>query len=54
MPGQNFRASTRPSASLNTGIQTVEQGAEIVVRTAQVGPDGPTGGYFDAEGPLPW
>jgi NAD(P)-dependent dehydrogenase (short-subunit alcohol dehydrogenase family) len=38
----------------NTGIQTVEQGAEIIVRMAQVGPDGPTGGYFDATGPLPW
>ncbi|MFF1681615.1 SDR family oxidoreductase [Streptomyces sp. NPDC058256] len=38
----------------HTGIQTVEQGAEIIVRMAQVGPDGPTGGYFDADGPMPW
>jgi NAD(P)-dependent dehydrogenase (short-subunit alcohol dehydrogenase family) len=38
----------------NTGTQTVEEGAEIIVRMAQVGPDGPTGGYFDAEGPLAW
>jgi NAD(P)-dependent dehydrogenase (short-subunit alcohol dehydrogenase family) len=38
----------------NTGFQTVEQGAEIIVRMACVGPDGPTGGYFDAEGVLPW
>ncbi|WP_405883116.1 SDR family NAD(P)-dependent oxidoreductase [Streptomyces sp. NBC_01136] len=38
----------------NTGIQTVEQGAEIIVRMAQVAPDGPTGGYFDVEGSLPW
>ena len=37
-----------------TGIQTVEQGAEIIVRMAQAGQDGPTGGYFDANGPLPW
>ncbi|MFJ2958369.1 SDR family oxidoreductase [Streptomyces sp. NPDC087270] len=37
-----------------TGVQTVEQGAEIIVRMAQVGPDGPTGGYFDVNGPLPW
>jgi NAD(P)-dependent dehydrogenase (short-subunit alcohol dehydrogenase family) len=37
-----------------TGIQTVEQGAEIIVRMAQAGQDGPTGGYFDARGPLPW
>ncbi|WP_127357145.1 SDR family NAD(P)-dependent oxidoreductase [Actinacidiphila soli] len=38
----------------NTGTQTVEEGAEIIVRMAQVSRDGPTGAYFDAEGPLPW
>ncbi|AWE53668.1 SDR family oxidoreductase [Streptomyces nigra] len=37
-----------------TGTQTVEEGAEIIVRMAQVGPDGPTGGYFGIDGPLPW
>ena len=37
-----------------TGTQTVEEGAEIIVRMAQLGPDGPTGGYFDVNGPLPW
>ena len=37
-----------------SGVQTVEEGAEIIVRMAQIGPDGPTGGCFDAEGPLPW
>ena len=37
-----------------TGIQTVEQGAEIIVRMTQLGPDGPTGGYFAARGPLTW
>ena len=37
-----------------TGTQTVEEGAEIIVRMAQVGPDGPTGSYVDAAGPLPW
>ncbi|MFE4454027.1 SDR family oxidoreductase [Streptomyces sp. NPDC056796] len=36
------------------GTQTVEEGAEIIVRMARVSPDGPTGGYFDASGPLPW
>ena len=45
---------TRTDLNGSTGIQTVEQGAEIIVRMAQVGPDGPTGGYFDTEGPLPW
>ncbi|MGW6774092.1 SDR family NAD(P)-dependent oxidoreductase, partial [Streptomyces sp. NPDC055037] len=38
----------------HSGTQTVEEGAEIIVRMALVRPDGPTGGYFDAEGPLPW
>ena len=38
----------------NTGAQTVEQGAEIIVRIAQIGPDGPTGGYFNVEGAIPW
>ena len=37
-----------------TGTQTVEQGAEIIVRMAQAGPDGPTGTYVDAGGRLPW
>lgn len=37
-----------------TGTQTVEEGAQIIVRMAQIGPDGPTGGYFDASGPVAW
>jgi NAD(P)-dependent dehydrogenase (short-subunit alcohol dehydrogenase family) len=45
---------TKTDLNANTGVQTVEEGAEIIVRMAQVGPDGPTGGYFDAEGTLPW
>ncbi|HEX3731701.1 MAG TPA: SDR family NAD(P)-dependent oxidoreductase [Mycobacteriales bacterium] len=45
---------TKTDLNGNTGHQTVEQGAEIIVRMAQVGPDGPTGGYFGAEGTLPW
>ncbi|MBD0737166.1 SDR family NAD(P)-dependent oxidoreductase [Streptomyces sp. CBMA29] len=45
---------TKTDLNGNTGVQTVEQGAEIIVRMARVPADGPTGGYFDAEGPLPW
>lgn len=37
-----------------TGTQTVERGAEVIVRLAQIGPDGPTGGFFTAAGPLAW
>ena len=45
---------TRTDLNANTGTRTVEEGAEVIVRLATVGPDGPTGGYFDADGPLPW
>ena len=45
---------TKTDLNGNTGLLTVDQGAEIIVRMAQVGPDGPTGGYFAVEGALPW
>ncbi|MFI1290568.1 SDR family NAD(P)-dependent oxidoreductase [Streptomyces sp. NPDC020792] len=45
---------TKTDLNGNTGIQTVEEGAEIIVRMAMLDPDGPTGGYFDVTGPLPW
>ncbi|MEV5006322.1 SDR family NAD(P)-dependent oxidoreductase [Streptomyces sp. NPDC093064] len=45
---------TKTDLNGNTGTQTVEEGAEIIVRMAQLDPDGPTGGYFDVTGPLPW
>jgi NAD(P)-dependent dehydrogenase (short-subunit alcohol dehydrogenase family) len=45
---------TKTDLNGNTGIQTVEQGAEIIVRMAQVGTDGPTGGYVSINGPVPW
>lgn len=34
--------------------QPVEQGAEVIVRLACVGPDGPTGTFEENEGPLRW
>ncbi|RKR89449.1 NAD(P)-dependent dehydrogenase (short-subunit alcohol dehydrogenase family) [Micromonospora pisi] len=36
------------------GIQTVEQGAEVIVRLAVIGKDGPTGTFSDGNGILPW
>jgi NAD(P)-dependent dehydrogenase (short-subunit alcohol dehydrogenase family) len=36
------------------GTQTVEQGAEAIVRCALVTPDGPTGGFFDRNGAETW
>jgi NAD(P)-dependent dehydrogenase (short-subunit alcohol dehydrogenase family) len=37
------------------GPQTVEEGAEAIVRAALLGPDGPTGAFLDGEGAtVPW
>ncbi len=38
----------------NRGTQTVEEGAEAIVRYALVAPDGPTGGFFDMSGAEAW
>lgn len=38
----------------HSGPRTVEQGAEIAVRLATLDADGPTGGYFNDDGPIPW
>ncbi|WP_042448628.1 SDR family NAD(P)-dependent oxidoreductase [Streptacidiphilus jiangxiensis] len=45
---------TATDLNRNAGRQTVEQGAEVIVQLASIGPDGPTCGYFDARGPLTW
>lgn len=37
-----------------TGTLTVEEGAEVIVRMAQVTPDGPTGTYSSLHGSIPW
>jgi hypothetical protein len=36
------------------GTQTVEEGAEAIVRYALIPRDGPTGGFFDRNGAEPW
>ena len=38
----------------HTGFLTPAQGAEVVVRMATLGSDGPTGGFFSVDGPVPW
>jgi NAD(P)-dependent dehydrogenase (short-subunit alcohol dehydrogenase family) len=38
----------------HSGYQTVQEGTDAVVALAQVAPDGPTGGFFDRQGPVPW
>jgi NAD(P)-dependent dehydrogenase (short-subunit alcohol dehydrogenase family) len=36
------------------GIRTPEQGAAIAIHLATLPDDGPTGGYFEDAGPIPW
>jgi NAD(P)-dependent dehydrogenase (short-subunit alcohol dehydrogenase family) len=45
---------TATDLNAHSGPQTVEEGAEIIVRMATVTPEGPTGTYQDRHGPLPW
>jgi NAD(P)-dependent dehydrogenase (short-subunit alcohol dehydrogenase family) len=45
---------TATDFNAHRGTQTIEEGAEIIVTMAQIGPDGPTGGYFDRHGTVPW
>ncbi|HLZ63622.1 MAG TPA: SDR family oxidoreductase [Ktedonosporobacter sp.] len=36
------------------GTRTPEQGAVVAIQLATLGEDGPSGGFFDENGPLPW
>jgi NAD(P)-dependent dehydrogenase (short-subunit alcohol dehydrogenase family) len=45
---------TATDMNKHQGFRTVEQGATAAVRLATLAADGPTGGYFDENGPLPW
>ena len=38
----------------HSGPRTVEEGARAAVRLATLPADGPTGGFFDENGPVPW
>ncbi|MFD5870488.1 SDR family oxidoreductase [Streptomyces sp. NPDC060322] len=57
-PGIRFNAVdpgyTATDLNGHSGPRTVEEGAEVIVRMALVGADGPTGGFFDADGPAAW
>lgn len=58
LPGMRVNAVdpgyTATDLNGRTGTQTVEQGAEVIVRMARLEPDGPTGGFFAAHGPVAW
>jgi NAD(P)-dependent dehydrogenase (short-subunit alcohol dehydrogenase family) len=36
------------------GTRTVEEGARVIVALAALADDGPTGGFFNDQGPVPW
>ena len=38
----------------HAGTQTVEEGADVIVRAATIDRSGPTGAFFDRQGPAPW
>ncbi|MDX3098323.1 SDR family NAD(P)-dependent oxidoreductase [Streptomyces sp. ME19-03-3] len=38
----------------HAGARTVEQGAVVIVKLATLPDNGPSGGYFDENGPAPW
>ncbi len=38
----------------HSGPRTASQGAVAAIQYATLGPDGPTGGYFNEDGRLPW
>ncbi|HWX96021.1 MAG TPA: SDR family oxidoreductase [Solirubrobacteraceae bacterium] len=45
---------TATDLNQHRGIKTVEEGAQAIVWAARLGPDGPSGGFFDADGAVPW
>ncbi len=45
---------TATDLNQHRGTRTVEQGATVAVRLATLPADGPTGGYFDEDGVVPW
>jgi len=45
---------TATDLNAHSGTQTVQEGTDAVVALAGIGPDGPTGGFFDRVGPVPW
>jgi hypothetical protein len=38
----------------HTGPRSVEQGARIVIDLATIAHDGPSGGFFNDDGSVPW
>ncbi|WP_227999946.1 SDR family oxidoreductase [Nocardia australiensis] len=58
LPGIQVNAAdpgyTATDLNNHSGFQTVTEGTDAIVRLATAGPEGPTGGFFDRTGPVPW
>ncbi|WP_324198148.1 SDR family oxidoreductase [Nocardia beijingensis] len=58
LPGFQVNAAdpgyTATDLNGHAGVQTVTEGTDAIVRLATLPPDGPTGGFFDRAGPVPW
>jgi NAD(P)-dependent dehydrogenase (short-subunit alcohol dehydrogenase family) len=58
LPGFRVNAAdpgyTATDLNFNQGTQTVQEGTDAIVALATVAPDGPTGGFFDRNGVVPW
>ncbi|HEY3259494.1 MAG TPA: SDR family oxidoreductase [Pseudonocardiaceae bacterium] len=58
LPGFRVNAAdpgyTATDLNGHRGVQTVAEGSDAIVSLATVAPDGPTGGFFDRHGPVPW
>lgn len=58
LPGFRINAAdpgyTATDFNGHRGYQTVMEGTDAIVGLATTAPDGPTGGFFDRHGPVPW
>ena len=45
---------TATDLNAHRGTQTLTEGTDAIVALATIGPDGPTGGFFDRFGTVPW
>lgn len=58
LPGFKVNAADPgfPATDMNhhTGVHTVTEASDVIIRLASLEQDGPTGGFFDGAGPIPW
>lgn len=58
LPGIQINAAdpgyTATDFNGHAGYQTILEGTDAIIHLATLAPDGPTGGYFDRTGRLPW